>query len=238
MMRTMATAALVALGLVAAPASAVTINLTVSGGGLNGVDTRTCNDSLCATTLWSLASGEVYGATGTIAIDTTTNTMTISLAVATSVLDADPSKGQAAVSDGASSLVFTGGTYVTLALPVTASAGGAGTTVYQIAAGQAGAVSFSNVVATGAGPGGALSLAAVRVTGQCTVDANNAGTCGISFGQAGTTNFRLNDATKWGAYDRWVKHTFNIAVVPEPATALLLGLGVSGVAILRRRRVH
>jgi len=235
MMRLITTVAVLALGFAAVPASALTINLTTSGGGLDGVDTRTCDNATCLTTLWSLASGELYAATGNIAIDTTANTMTIALAVATSVLDADPSLGQAAISDGASSLVFTGGSYVTLALPVTPSAGGAGTTNYTIAAGQAGGVSFTSVVPTGAAAGGPLSLSAVRVSGLCTLAADNTGTCGISFGQAGATNFRIPGGVTFGDYDRWVKHTFNLTMVPEPDATLLLGLGLGGLTLLRRR---
>jgi hypothetical protein len=108
--------------------------------------------------------------------------------------------------------------------------------VYTIAAGQEGAVAFTSVVAAGAGPGAALSLGAVRVTGQCTILASGgSGLCGISFGPNGTTNFRIPGGAAFGSYDRWVKHTFNIATTPEPGTALLLGLGVGGLALLRRR---
>ena len=231
MMRAIA-AALMVLGLGAAPASALT--LTVTGGGLNGVDTRTCPNSICTSTIWSLGTGELYAATGTIAINTVSNTMTISLAVATSVLDA--SGAQTVTDDTATSLVFTGGTYTSAAIPVTAAVVG-GNTVYTIAAGQEGGVAFTNLVATGSGgTGGSLSLGSVRVSGQCTLaSSGGSALCGISFGPNGTTNFRPQDVTKWGSYDRWVKHTFNIATTPEPGTAVLLGLGIAGLAAVRRR---
>ena len=102
-------------------AFAATIPLTVVSGGIDSQNTRTCNLATCANSsvVWSLGSGELYAATGSVVIDTTLNTMTISLAVATSVLDA--SGAQAATDLGASSLVFTGGTY-TATVPVTYNA--------------------------------------------------------------------------------------------------------------------
>jgi hypothetical protein len=140
------------------------------------------------------------------------------------------------VSDGATSLVFNGGTYVTVAIPINIAPGSGGTTIYSITASQVGGISFTSVVPTGAGTGDPLALASVRVTGSCTlVNASNTGTCGISFGQTGTTNFRIPGTGNFGGYDRWVQHTHNITVVPEPATLMLFGLGLGGAALLRRR---
>lgn len=237
MIRGIRTAIVVAIGLAATSASAATIGLTVSGGGLNGVQTRTCNNATCSQVIWSLASGELFATTGTITLDTTLNTMTIALAVATSVIDADPGLGQVVSSDGATSLVFNGGSYTTAALPISSAPGAVpGTTIYSIGATQVGGVSFTSVIPTGAGTGDPLSLAAVRVTGSCTlVNADSTGTCGISFGQTGTTNFRIPGTGNFGGYDRWVQHTHNLSVVPEPGTMALLGLGLSGIAYTGRR---
>ena len=53
----------------AAPASAATINLSVSSGGIDSQNTRTCTSSTCGTAIWTLGSGELYAATGTITLD-------------------------------------------------------------------------------------------------------------------------------------------------------------------------
>lgn len=216
---------------VGVPASAATIPLTVSSGGIDSQNTRTCDASTCANSsvVWSLGSGEVYGATGTVVIDTTLNTMTISLAVATSVLDA--SGAQAATDLGASSLAFTGGTY-TATVPVTYNAIN---NSYNITAGQEASVSFTLVQAVGAGAGAALSFAETRVTGGCILAPDNTGSCGFAFGSQGDTNFLVNGAG-FGSYDRWVRHQFNVGVVPEPSTLALLGLGLLGFAAQRATR--
>jgi hypothetical protein len=213
---------------IALPAAAVTINLTVGSGGIDSSNTRTCTTVTCGTPVWTLGSGEVYGATGTISIDTTLNQMTIALAVATSVIDA--SGAQPPTDLGASSVTFTGGTY-TATVGITPSGGG----VYTINAGQNAALAFTLVQAVGAGAGYPTVLGAVRVTGSCLVAGDGTGQCGFTFGSAGTTPFRLN-GLGFGTYDRFVRQTFNVGVVPEPTTLLLVAFGLSGLALRATRR--
>jgi hypothetical protein len=210
------------------PAAGATISLTVSGGGIDSDVTRTCTAVSCsnASTIWSLGSGEEYAATGTITIDTTLNTMTIALAVATSVLDA--SGAQAAIDGGASSLVFSGGLY-TGTVGIT-NVGG----TWQINGGATASATFTLVQAVGAGAGAPKVYAALSLSGSCLLDASNTGQCGLRFGATGTPNFQVAGAG-FGAYNRFVRQQFNVDVVPEPGTLMLLGLGLAGLAIRSRR---
>jgi hypothetical protein len=99
-----------------------------------------------------------------------------------------------------------------------------------IAAGQTAQVSGSfsqDAVAQG------FANAAVRIIGTCDITGTSF-TCGFGFGTAGfTLGVGAPPAT------RYFRHTMNVTgvaadVIPEPATGLLVGAGLIGLALRRR----
>jgi len=89
---------------------------------------------------------------------------------------------------------------------------------------------FQNVAVLSSGTvdGTANTIAFTRSPGisnlNCAV-VGGAGQCGFTFGSSGFTNVSGQD---------WA-HTFNVTVIPEPASALLVALGMLG-SLLRARR--
>lgn len=81
----------------------------------------------------------------------------------------------------------------------------------------------------GAGAATAFSNAAVNTTGECVGTPGASFICGFLFGPVGA------DATVNGN-TRYLRQSVNLTVIPEPGTALLLGLGLAAIASAGRRR--
>jgi len=211
-------------GLVLAqPASATIISLSVASGGID--QERTCTTTACSTVKWTMPGGSypagtVFPASGTITIDTVALTMTLSLSVATASIDG-------AADNGVTALTLSGTTYTSGPLPITVSGPVGGVTSYSIAAGQTAVVDPSLVSETGGGSSDAI-FPATRVTGQCGLLANDTGSCGFTFGRVGL----LMPAP----LGRYLEQTFNVGVVPEPGTALLVAAGLLGLGLARAPR--
>jgi len=210
-------------GLVLAqPASATIISLSVASGGID--QERTCTTTACSTVKWTMPGGSypvgtVFPATGTITIDTVALTMTLSLSVATASIDG-------AADNGVTALTLSGTTYTSGPLPITVSGPVGGLTSYSIAAGQTAVVDPSLVSETGGGSSDPI-FSAARVTGQCGLLANDTGSCGFTFGRVGLV--------MPAPLGRYLEQTFNVGVVPEPGTLVLLAAGLAGLARFGRR---
>ena len=235
---------LVAVGaLLFAPfaANALPVVYSVSSGGLDGA--RICTTATCSSIKFNYAApaappNAFDPAAGTITLDSTAGTVAFNMTVASGTF--------LAVGDvpdnGVDEIEFTSLLYSGTLTSVTFTPSGPNTVISWGAQQPVGGTTVSGnyeQLLNGGNVNGAdpFAVDARMSAGTCTLTASNHLTCGFTMGPGGSpTPFQINvgpDATPVG---RRVIHTLNVVAVPEPGTALLVTLGVIGIALRGRPR--
>lgn len=175
-----------------------------------------CADSFCSPTLFELTGPTPV--TGSLSLVGDVLSFQIQLASA-ELTATNGSDG------GVESIVFSDVTY-------------SGSVMVTPGAGQAIAIDFGQLVSVvgsvtpiGAGSPSTLQASQVLLTGSCSGSAETALLCGLIFEPDLDFNAEVNGNT------RSFQHVVNVAAaVPEPGAALLLGLGLAGLASASRPR--
>ncbi|GEM_PF-6103867 len=103
-----------------------------------------------------------------------------------------------------------------------------GSNNYTVDGGQTGSVT-ATLTPNGAGSPTNINASTVLVTGVCSGTPGSSLQCGLIFGPLSDFSADVNGNT------RYFTHTVDaFAIVPEPGTALLMGLGLMGLAPRRR----
>jgi len=200
-------AALVVLAFSAAPASALQINTSSSGLHV----AKGCSTPDCFMSEIYLLSG-APSVSGSFDIVGTTLTFSIDLAAATLV-----------GTDGAVTAVDFSNVNYSGSLTVTDEGSGMFSIVDQDA------TVAGTLTPVGAGVPVGFNIFPVNVLGSCTGTPGTSLGCGLQFGAGAGFEIDVN------GNPRFFRHTVDIFSVPEPSTALLFGLGLSGLAVSRRR---
>jgi hypothetical protein len=221
---------------------ALPVVYTISSGGLSGshLCTGTTQAQCTNTANWrfqyappSPPPNAHDPASGTITLDSAAGTVALSATVASGTfLDIS------GPDNGVDEIEFTGLSYTVTLTGATFTPDGFGNTTISWLAQTPGvtsvAGSYEQLLAGGNVNGPDPFSAIARVSaGTCTLTSVNTLVCGFIFGRSG---FSLNVGPDATPQSRGVVHTINVVAVPEPGTALLLGLGVVGVALRRNRR--
>jgi hypothetical protein len=201
-------AALALLAFSAAPVSALTINS--SSSGLHVADG--CSTASCFLSGIYMLSG-APPVSGSFDIVGTTLTFSIDLAAATLI-----------GSDGTVSAVdFSNVNY-----SGSVTVGNEGSNMFSIL--DQNATVSGTLTPVGDGSATAFNIFPVNVVGNCTGTPGTSLGCGLQFGAGAGFEIDVN------GNPRFFRHTVDIFSVPEPSAALLLGLGLSGLAASRRRK--
>lgn len=193
--------------LAAGAAQALPVTGAAVGGG------RGCTDAACTQQrfLWS-SSSPSNTASGTLTLGGGNLAFSITLTSSTFLANPGPND------NGVTQIVFSNVTYTG-----NATVNGGGTIT-------GGSATISGTqTPSGAGAAGAFMATDSLLGGSCSTVGSTV-ICGIIFLGNNDFNVDVNGQT------RWFTHTVNVTAVPEPATALLFGAGLLGLALAGSRR--
>jgi hypothetical protein len=239
---------LVAIGALAlsfAPlaANAAPVVYSLADGGLDGAhicsgtSASTCPSTKTFNYAPPAGPPNAYdAATGTITLDSTAGTVAFNMNVASSTF-----LSIAASDNGVDEIEFTNVTYAATLTGATFTPV-AGDTVISWGAqtpggGNSVSGTYEQLLLGGNVNGPDAFVVGARVNaGTCTLTAAGHLTCGFIFGPGGTPQFTLDVGPDATPVTRRVVHSLNVVAVPEPGTAVLLILGISGIAMRGRSR--